>query len=93
MKSVLSTFVLFKHPKSHLISRNTPPLNQSFPANVITRPDLQPPLPQIVLVIKSQLFDTGPGDIGKLDLGFFDVPDAWLPSAMFCTPERAACTI
>jgi len=24
---------------------------------------------------------------------FFDVPLAWLPSAMFCTPERAACTI
>jgi hypothetical protein len=24
---------------------------------------------------------------------FFEVPDAWLPSAMFCTPDRAACTI
>jgi hypothetical protein len=23
---------------------------------------------------------------------FFDVPLAWLPSAMFCTPDRAACT-
>jgi len=24
---------------------------------------------------------------------FLDVPLAWLPSAVFCTPERAACTI
>jgi hypothetical protein len=24
---------------------------------------------------------------------FFEVPEAWLPSAMFCTPLRAACTI
>jgi hypothetical protein len=24
---------------------------------------------------------------------FFEVPEAWLPSAMFCTPDRAACTI
>ncbi len=23
---------------------------------------------------------------------FLDVPLAWLPSAMFCTPLRAACT-
>jgi len=24
---------------------------------------------------------------------FFEAPEAWLPSAMFWTPDRAACTI
>ena len=29
----------------------------------------------------------------SLSSDFFEVPEAWLPSAMFCTPLRAACTI
>jgi hypothetical protein len=46
-------------------------------------------LPQIILVVQPQFFQT-PVSLSSV---FFDVPEAWLPSVIFCPPLRAACTI
>ena len=43
-----------------------------------------------VLIINQQFLLVGASHIGQLDLSSFDVPDALLPSAMFCLPDRAA---
>ena len=48
---------------------------------------------QEVLVIDQKLFEAGAATFVSLISVSFDVPDALLPSAMFCLPERAACTI
>lgn len=60
---------------------------------MIRWPPGQIPLPQKIFVVEPQLLKLARATLVSLSSDFFEVPEAWLPSAMFCTPLRAACTI
>jgi len=51
--------------------------------------------PKEILVVFQQLLEARPGDAHQLDFHFaraaarFDVPEAMLPSMIFCLPDRA----
>ncbi len=81
------------NPLRHFFSSIAAAINQILAARIAAFPERQPALPQKILIIELQLFQTGPPTLVSLSSIFFEVPDAWLPSAIFCTPDRAACTI
>lgn len=62
-------------------------------ARILQRPEHKTRLPQEILVVECEFFEAGPCHAGNLSSFFREVPEAWLPSAMFCTPLRAAWTI
>ncbi len=82
------------HPFCHGVSRGAPTRHQRFAARVALGPERQPAVPQEVLIVEAQFFEAGArATLVSFSSNFFEVPLALLPSAIFCTPERAACTI
>ena len=60
--------VLFPHPAGHFIGGGAPAVDQALPAGIVTIPKRQSALAKEILVVKPQLFQTGPRYVGELDL-------------------------
>ena len=65
----------FPHPGCYFIGSGAPAVNQFLPADIFAIPNRQGVLAQEILIVQPKLF--------SLSSVFFEVPDAWLPSAMF----------
>jgi len=48
---------------------------------------------QVVAIVFEKFFELARATLVSLSSVSLEVPLAWLPSRMFCLPERAACTI
>jgi len=85
---------LVLHPGPHFGQGGATSGLEAHQGRVIRRPGRQAALPQIILIVQPQFLQAGARHVGEFEPGFFGrATGLGLPSAMFCTPERAACTI
>jgi hypothetical protein len=66
---------------------------QAAGVGMVGRPLGQAAEPEEIAVILEEFFEAGTATFVSLISISLEVPEAWLPSTMFCFPERAACTI
>lgn len=81
-----------------LISRIRPIGHIGEPSNgfrlrVVLCPERKLVLSQEIFIVEQQLLQGRPGHADQIEFGLFGGAEAMLPSAMFCLPLRAACTI
>jgi hypothetical protein len=75
-----STPMLFPHLLGHFIGSGATSVNQFLPPRIVAVPDRQAAVAQKIFVVEPQFFQTAPGHISEFEFGFFEVPEAWLPS-------------
>jgi hypothetical protein len=91
--SILSIIFNPPSPFRNIVSGLWAGVDQGGAAVVVAGPFGEIALPQKIFVIELKFFEAARATLVNFSSNFFEVPLAWLPSAMFWTPLRAACTI